>query len=78
VSVPARPARVNARHILILAVISRDNLFDSILPLPVPHSLGAAAVIDRWHNQPTILRRIELAGCIAQPQIDAALPVLGA
>jgi hypothetical protein len=28
--------------------------------LAVPHSLGAAAVIDRWHNQPpTILRRIE-------------------
>jgi hypothetical protein len=72
ISVPALIRRL-------LAVISRDNLFDSILPLPVPHSLGAAAVIDRWHNQPpTILRRIELAGCLGQPQIDMVLPVLGA
>jgi hypothetical protein len=40
----------------------------------VPHSLGAAAVIDRWHNQPpTILRRIELAGCIGTPQLTACL-----
>jgi hypothetical protein len=38
------------------------------------HSLGAAAVIDRWHNQPpTILRRIELAGCIGTPQLAARL-----
>ena len=33
----------------LLQVISRDNLFDTILPLPVPHSLGAAAV----HETPT-------------------------
>jgi hypothetical protein len=47
----------------LIAVISRDDLFDEILPLPVPHSLGAAAVVDRWHNMPpTILRRIELTG----------------
>jgi hypothetical protein len=36
----------------------------------VPHSLGAAAVVDRSHNQPpTILRRIDLAGCIGKPQL---------
>jgi hypothetical protein len=40
----------------------------------VAHSLGAAAVIDRWHNQPpTILRRIELAGCIGTPQLAVCL-----
>jgi hypothetical protein len=47
----------------------------------VPHSLGAAAVIDRWHNHPaTILRRIELAGCIGRPNLMVCLaqPVLGA
>jgi hypothetical protein len=40
----------------------------------VPHSLGAAAVVDRWHNQPpTILRGIELVGCIGTPQLTACL-----
>ena len=73
----------------LLRVISRDNLFDIILPLPVPHSLGAAALgaaathepPPRWHNHPpTILRRIELAGCIGRPNLMVCLtqPVLGA
>jgi hypothetical protein len=57
----------------LLAVISRDNLFDRILPLPVPHSLGAAAVVDRWHHRPPIMRRIELAGCIGRPQLTVCL-----
>jgi hypothetical protein len=40
----------------------------------VPHSLSAAAVIDRWHNRPpTILRRIELAGCIERPHLTVCL-----
>ena len=52
----------------LMQTISRDNLFDTILPLPMPRSLGAAATNEpppRRHNQPpTILRRIELAGCV--------------
>jgi hypothetical protein len=40
----------------------------------IPHSLGAAAVIDRRQNQPpTILRRIELVSCIGRPQLTACL-----
>jgi hypothetical protein len=35
--------------------------------------LGAATVVDRWHNQPPIMRRIELAGCIARPQLVVCL-----
>jgi hypothetical protein len=42
----------------------------------VAHSLGAAATCKpppRWHNQPPpVLRRIELAGCTAQPRIALA------
>ncbi len=61
----------------LLRVISRDNLFDTILPLPVPHSLGAAVTNEpplRWHNQPpTILRRIELGGCIETPRLASCL-----
>jgi hypothetical protein len=74
----AAEARGITPHQLIrrlLRVISKNEFyFDELLPLPVPHSLGAAAVVDRWHNQPpTILRRIELAGSIGTPQLTACL-----
>jgi hypothetical protein len=59
----------------LLRVISKNEFyFDELLPIPQPHSLGAAAVVDRWHNQPpAILRRIELTGCTGQPQLAGVM-----
>lgn len=46
----------------LLRAISKNDLFDELLPIPVPHSLGAAAV-----NEPgrvvSLIRCPELAGC---------------
>jgi hypothetical protein len=66
ISVPALIRRL-------LAAISKNDLFDELLPIPQPRSLGAAAT-PCWHNQPpTILRRIELGGCIETPRLAICL-----
>jgi hypothetical protein len=61
----------------LLRAISRDNLFDTILPLSVPRSLGAAVTNEpqlRWLNQPPIiLRHVELGGCIETPRLAICL-----
>jgi hypothetical protein len=43
----------------------------ALKPLPIKRMARAGA--NRWHNQPPIMRRVELAGCIGRPQLTVCL-----
>jgi hypothetical protein len=46
----------------LLAAVSKQDLFDEILPMPVAHSLGAAAVNEMPHTVVILIRAPQLAG----------------